>query len=316
MTFDTMTENQLATAAVSGSCGGDACGCGSAAPSLAYERTAAAMPVSMSATQAESPSDVSPATTPAINGIALLAHGESLPAEDLRERAYAELLRQEAVRLGMLPPHRGLTAPELTAQEQALIAGMLEAEIISPQPTPEEARRYYDAHQVQFTEGQASRVRHILFAVTPGVNVPALAHRAEAALLELTGNAMLPERFSQMAAELSNCPSGAHGGDLGWLTPKDCAPEFAKEIFFLHESSQSKGLRPRLVHTRFGFHIVDVLEVNPGQLPDFGQLQTQIASRLQWQSRATALGQYMRRLVGLAQIEGLDLDGDASPLVQ
>jgi hypothetical protein len=45
-------------------------------------------------------------------------------------------------------------------------------------------------------------------------------------------------------------------------------------------------------------------------------LQNQIATRLHWQSRATALGQYMRRLVGLAQVQGLALDGDASTLVQ
>ncbi|MFY9184833.1 MAG: peptidylprolyl isomerase [Limnohabitans sp.] len=315
MTFDTLTENQSATSGA-GSCGSGSCGCGSAAPSSAYERTAAAMSALAGSAQTDEASDVLPAVAPAINGIALLASGESLPAEDLLERAHAELLRQEAVRLGMLPRHAGLTAPELSADDQAVIDRMLEAEVASPQPTPEEAQRYYDAHQAQFTVGQARRVRHILFAVTPGVNVPALAQRAEAALLELSNKSVQPERFAQLAAELSNCPSGAQGGDLGWLTPQDCAPEFAKELFFLAESSQSTGLRPRLVHTRFGFHIVDVLEVNPGHLPLFEQLKAQIAARLQWQSRATALGQYMRRLVGLAQVEGLELDGDASPLVQ
>lgn len=315
MTFDTLTENQSATSGA-GSCGSGSCGCGSAAPSSAYERTAAAMSALAGSAQTDEASDVLPAVAPAINGIALLASGESLPAEDLLERAHAELLRQEAVRLGMLPRHAGLTAPELSADDQAVIDRMLEAEVASPQPTPEEAQRYYDAHQAQFTVGQARRVRHILFAVTPGVNVSALAQRAEAALLELSNKSVQPERFAQLAAELSNCPSGAQGGDLGWLTPQDCAPEFAKELFFLAESSQSTGLRPRLVHTRFGFHIVDVLEVNPGHLPSFEQLKAQIAARLQWQSRATALGQYMRRLVGLAQVEGLELDGDASPLVQ
>jgi peptidyl-prolyl cis-trans isomerase C len=315
MTFDTLTENQSATSGA-GSCGSGSCGCGSAAPSSAYERTAAAMSALAGSAQTDEASDVLPAVAPAINGIALLASGESLPAEDLLERAHAELLRQEAVRLGMLPRHAGLTAPELSADDQAVIDRMLEAEVASPQPTPEEAQRYYDAHQAQFTVGQARRVRHILFAVTPGVNVPALAQRAEAALLELSDKAVQPERFAQLAAELSNCPSGAQGGDLGWLTPQDCAPEFAKELFFLAESSQSTGLRPRLVHTRFGFHIVDVLELNLGYLPAFEQLKTQIAARLQWQSRATALGQFMRRLVGLANVEGLELDGDASPLVQ
>ena len=315
MTFDTLSENQSAMSGAA-SCGSGTCGCGSAAPSSAYERTAAAMPAFAGSAQTDVASDVLPSVAPAINGIALLACGDSLPAEDLRERAHAELLRQEAVRLGLLPRYAGLTAPELSADDQAVIDRMLESEIVSTQPTPEEAQRYYDAHQAQFTVGQARRVRHILFAVTPGVNVPALAQRAEAALLELSDKAVQPERFAQLAAELSNCPSGAQGGNLGWLTPQDCAPEFAKELFFLAESSQSTGLRPRLVHTRFGFHIVDVLELNLGYLPAFEQLKTQIAARLQWQSRATALGQFMRRLVGLANVEGLELDGDASPLVQ
>ena len=255
-----------------------------------------------------------------INGIALLAPDEQIDMQDLRERAYAELLRQEAVRLGLLSaPSFGqvsLMAPVLKDQEKEVIDSMLETEVRCPQPTLEESQRYYDAHQAQFTVGQARRVRHILFAVTPGVNVQALAQRAEKALLALTSPAATPERFAQLAGELSNCPTGAQGGDLGWLKPEDCAPEFAKELFYLQESSQSKGLRPRLVHTRFGFHIVDVLEINPGHLPAFAQLTAQIDSRLQWQSRATALGQYMRRLVGMAQVQGIELDGDASPLVQ
>lgn len=309
MNFDTLTEHTQTSA---GGCGSGSCGCGSAAPSSAYERTAAAM----AAPATETLTETAPAITPAINGIALLAPGESLAAEDLRERAYAELLRQEAVRLGLLPRFTGLMAPVLSADEQAVIDRMLEQEVLSPEPTPEEAQRYYAAHQAQFTVGKGRRVRHILFAVTPGVNVPALAQRAEAALLELSHASVAPERFAQLAAELSNCPTGAQGGDLGWLSPQDCVPELAKELFYMAESSQSTGLRPRLVHTRFGFHIVDVLEVNPGHLPTFEQLQAQIASRLQWQSRATALGQYMRSLVGLALVDGIELDGDASPLVQ
>ncbi|MFM6997425.1 MAG: peptidylprolyl isomerase, partial [Limnohabitans sp.] len=231
------------------------------------------MPTAVPAAQYEAANDVSlaetPSTPPSINGIALLASGESLLAENLMERAYAELLRQEAVRLGLLPAYVGSNAPELCANEQVVIDRMLDQEVVSPQPTPVEAQRYYDAHKAQFTVGQARRVRHILFAVTPGVNVPALAQRAEATLLELSNTSVSPRRFAQLAAELSNCPSGAHGGDLGWLAPNDCAPELAKELFFLVESSLVVGLRPRLVHTRFGFHIVDVLEVNPGHLPEF-----------------------------------------------
>ncbi|WP_353141131.1 peptidylprolyl isomerase [Limnohabitans sp.] len=289
MTIHTSHENQSNT---SEGCGSGSCGCQSV--------DAAEIAIAIAS----------------INGIALQASGESVDHETLCERAYSELLRQEAVRLGHLPPHTGLMAPTLLAEQQDIVDRMLETEVVSPQPTQEEAKRYYEAHQAQFTVGQERLVRHILFAVTPGVNVQALAQRAEAALLELSHKDVAPERFAQLAGELSNCPTGAQGGALGWLSPNDCAPEFAKELFYLQESSQGTGLRPRLVHTRFGFHLVDVLDVNPGHLPDFETLKAQIASRLQWQSRATALGQYMRRLVGLAHVTGIELDGDASSLVQ
>jgi peptidyl-prolyl cis-trans isomerase C len=234
-----------------------------------------------------------------INGIFLQKEDESLDFESLRERAFTELLRQEAVKLGLLSRIEDLQAPNLTLEQKEVINGMLESEVFSPEPTFEEAKRYYDTHHSQYKVGQAIWVRHILFAVTPGVNVQALAHRAEIILLEL-----------------SNCPSGAQGGDLGWLTPQDCAHEFAKALFFQNEFSQNRGLRPRLLHSRYGFHIVDVLEINPGHLPDFTQLSSQIIFSLQWQSRATALGQYMRRLVGRAHVKGLVLESDVSQLLQ
>ena len=49
-----------------------------------------------------------------------------------------------------------------------------------------------------------------------------------------------------MAASTSNCPSGAQGGDLGWLRREDVAPELARELFGQAEI----GVLPRLVHSR------------------------------------------------------------------
>lgn len=76
------------------------------------------------------------------------------------------------------------------------------------------------------------------------------------------------------------------------------------------------GVHPRLIHTRFGFHIIEVLGQRRGKLPEFGQVRERIQAQLVLQSRATALRQYMQLLVGQAHIEGLELEGSASPLVQ
>jgi peptidyl-prolyl cis-trans isomerase C len=251
-----------------------------------------------------------------INGIALHEPGEAVDAQELRERAYAELLRQRAVHQGLLPLVPVLVAPALDPVERQVIEAMTDAEVHSPEPTDEEARRYYEAQKPHFIVGQALHVRHILFAVTPGVNVHALTRRAEAALLELARKDVAPGRFEQLAAELSNCPSSAEGGDLGWVTPEECAPELANELFFQSDSRWGMGVHPRLVHTRFGLHIIEVLGRRKGQLPAYDEVADSIRQRLRHQARATALRQYMRLLVGQAKVEGIELDGADSPLVQ
>ncbi len=282
------------SATASQGCGSGACQCAGAAPM-------AAQPVAQ------------------VNGIALHAPGQRPDTPTLRELAYTELLRQQAVQAGLLPHHPGpdaLSAPELGDAERKVIEAMVDEEVRTPQPSEDEGRRYYEAHKPQFVVGQALHVRHILFAVTPGVNVQALTVHAERALLELSHKGVHPERFAQLAAELSNCPSSAQGGDLGWIGPDDCAPELATELFHLQHAQTGTGVHPRLFHTRFGFHIIDVLERRSGRQPDYEEVRERIAALLTMQSRARALHQYMSLLVGRAQVEGIELEGADSPLVQ
>lgn len=279
-------------------------------------------------------------TLASINGIALHQAGETLDPTALRERAYTELLRQQAVKAGLLPRHTGLVAPELDDAQRTVVESLLDAAVVSPEPGDSECRRYFDANKGRFIVGQALHVRHILFAVTPGVNVHALSQRAEAALLELIRKDVPAGRFEALATELSNCPSSAQGGDLGWVTPEDCAPELANELFyqtdsrwFIEPPTQAEpgppggrnhswggpsngGVHPRLVHTRFGLHIIEVLGRRKGKLPEFEAVQQRIQAQLALQSRSSALRQYMQLLVGQAQVEGIELEGADSPLVQ
>lgn len=269
-----------------------------------------------SACQCADTSSRAQAPTARINGIALHAPGQRPDPAALREAAYAELLRQHAVMKGLLPRHPGATAPELGEAERRIIETMVDGEVLTPQPTAEEGQRYYEAHKPQFMIGQALHIRHILFAVTPGVNVQALTVHAERALLELTHKSVHAARFAQLAAELSNCPSSVQGGDLGWIGPGDCAPELATELFHLKHAQTGTGVHPRLFHTRFGFHIIDVLERRSGRQPAYEEVRERITDLLTMQSRAKALHQFMSLLVGEALVEGVELEGADSPLVQ
>jgi peptidyl-prolyl cis-trans isomerase C len=254
--------------------------------------------------------------TACINGIALHEPGHRPDKIMLGELAYSELLRQQAVSARLLPRHKGLTAPALGEAERKVIEAMVDREVLTPQPTESECQRYYEAHQAQFVVGQALHVRHILFAVTPGVNVHALTVHAEKALLELSHKDVSPDRFAQLAAELSNCPTSTLGGDLGWISPDDCAPELANELFHQKHSQWGMGVHPRLTHTRFGFHIIEVLGRREGKQAPYEEVRERVKVQLAMQSRARALHQYMTLLVGQALVEGVDLEGVDSPLVQ
>jgi peptidyl-prolyl cis-trans isomerase C len=281
-----------------------------------FSSPAAAQGCGSSACQCGSPAAAPVLPTASVNGIALHVPGERPDTATLRELAYTELLRQEAVRQGLFLPHAVSNAPEAGQAEREVMEAMVDQAVHTPLPTDEEARRYYEAHKAQFLVGQALHMRHILFAVTPGVNVQALTVHAERALLELSHKGVALGRFAQLAAELSNCPSSAQGGDLGWITPDDCAPELATELFHLQHAQPGTGVHPRLFHTRFGFHIIDVLERRSGTQPAYEEVRERIAALLTMQSRARALHQYMSLLVGEAEVEGIALEGADSPLVQ
>ena len=250
-----------------------------------------------------------------INGLALPA-GPDCEPEQMRELAYGELLRQQAVRLGLLPVVDAAVAPELDEAAVDLIDAMLESEARTPEPSDEACRRYYEANRSRYVVDQAVHLRHILFAVTPRVDVTALAGRAEQTLLSLTAPEKSGADFVETAKTLSNCPSGQKGGDLGWVTPNDCVPELAQWLFYSPDVQVAPGLHPRLVHTRFGLHIAEILERNPGKQLSFEEVGSAVKHQLHQKSRATALKQYMMLLVGQAQIEGIELEGADTPLVQ
>ena len=251
---------------------------------------------------------------PRINGVLLSDAQEALPVEEIRQRACSELLRQAAMQAGLLAPDDPAPmAGAMTEAASAAIEALLDQELSVPQPSEEACRRHHAAQRARYAVGERVQVRHVLFAVTPGVDVNALRQRAESCLLDVRGTAPGGEdRFAMAAAATSNCPTGAEGGALGWLTSDDCAPEFARELF----GKPEVGVLPRLVHSRFGLHMVEVLAREPGVAPAFEAVRSAVEQALRQQTFTTALRQYLQLLAGQAAVEGVDLEAAATPLVQ
>jgi peptidyl-prolyl cis-trans isomerase C len=234
-----------------------------------------------------------------VNGVAVDAAGHASP----QAAAVRELLRQRAVAAGFAPPN--ITGDEA----DAAIERLLEKEVATPEPGEAECRRYYDAHPAEFASGELAFTRHILFQVTPGAPVPAIRAKAELTLAELAKD---PSNFEQLARELSNCPSGQQGGNLGQLARGETVPEFEQALF----NGTYTGIYPRLVKTRFGFHVLAVDRREPGRRIPFEAARAQIAQRLRDSVLRKALQQYVSVLAGQTEVCGVDLDAAATPLVR
>ena len=310
-------------------CGTGSCGCGStdssaaAAPASTLTPTQTAAYEALVATMADAPVQAMPAPAASgpgavagiarINGVALNAPHELLDEEALRQRACTELLRQTAQQAGLLSADDVPGAlGAISTEASDAIEQLLDRELPIPDPSEEACRRYHEAHPAAHAQGERAQLRHVLFAVTPGVDVKQLRLRAEALLIDLRCADDGGAKFSEAAAQWSNCPSGQQGGDLGWLTRADCAPEFAREVF----GSSEIGVLARLVHSRFGLHVVEVVAREAGQQPAFEDVRQAIALTLRQQAWVNALRQYLQLLAGAAVVEGVALDAADSPLVQ
>jgi peptidyl-prolyl cis-trans isomerase C len=253
------------------------------------------------------------ATIACVNGANINTAAEKLSADELRQRACSELLRQAAQAAGLLASD-DVAANDGILSEPAsrAVEALLEQAIVIPQPSDDECRRHYAAHQASYATGERVSARHILFAVTDGVDIVALRNRAETTLLDVRCHDGSEDKFALAASTQSNCPSGAEGGNLGWLAAADCAPEFAKEIF----GHAEVGVLPRLVHSRFGFHVVEVLARQPGATQAFDAVRGAVMMALQQKAYVTALRHYLQQLAAEATIVGVDLESADSPLLQ
>lgn len=201
------------------------------------------------------------------------------------------VLLDEAARLGL----------DLASEDDA-IGVLLERHAPAPEADEAACRRYYQANPQRFIVGELIEADHILFQVTPGVNLDMLRAHASAVLADLLAD---PSGFAEVARRQSNCPSAAVGGNLGQLGRGDTVPEFEKAVFAL----PAGGLLPQVLETRHGLHIVRVTRRIEGRLLPFEQVRESIASALAAASRATAWRQYARLLVERADVRGIDLGG-------
>ncbi len=128
------------------------------------------------------------------------------------------------------------------------------------------ALQNYQAHPQRFQQPERVHARHILI---PGSATDA---RAQAEALR---QLLLQQRasFEEMARQHSKDPGTAHkGGDLGFITRGKMVAPFEEAAFALEKPGQ---LSP-VVETRFGFHVIELVEKRPAGLQPFDEVKAQL----------------------------------------
>ena len=79
--------------------------------------------------------------------------------------------------------------------------------------------------------------------------------KTEKAAKEILERLNKGEKFTNIAKEVSLCPSGKRGGDLGSFSRGKMVKEFESAAFALQ-----KGQVSSIVKTKFGYHVIKRLE--------------------------------------------------------
>lgn len=216
----------------------------------------------------------------------------------VHELILRELLLQKARELGMQGDN-----------DDELINAVISSQCGVPDADDAACETFYLNNPERFRNGDLVEASHILFQVTDTAPLELLRATANDVLEEVKAH---PERFAELAQKYSNCPSGQVGGNLGQLQRGETVPEFDAVIFRLNDGEICESL----VETRFGMHIIRVERRVEGRLMPFEMIKDQIAQFLTHASQSRALHQYLQMLVGEAKIEGFDMQGAESPLVQ
>lgn len=241
-------------------------------------------------------------------------HPSQSPAAAFQAAARALIIRtlllEEAKRDAIAVEPQFVAPGKRELDDEARIRALMEARIPVAEPGEDQCRAFYDANPSRFRSPDLYEASHILFLAHPH-DVEAYAGavaRAEAVIAEL---ARAPGRFEAIAREQSECDSGTNGGRLGQIVPGETVAEFEKALEVLEEGQIS----PVPVRSRYGAHVLKLDARARGEALPFEYVREQIESYLverQWRRDVAA---YIERLVGAAQIEGVEM-APAKPMGQ
>lgn len=168
---------------------------------------------------------------------------------------------------------------EFRIPEQARVEYVtLSAESLSSQiqVAPAEIEKYYEGHRAQYEVKETRQASHILISVDSGAGAEA-RQKAHAKAEEIYGQLKRdPGKFAELAKNHSQDPgSAANGGDLGLFSRGSMVKPFDDAVFQMKIGDISAP-----VESQYGYHIIRLTAIRPGQLKGLDEVRGQIEAEL------------------------------------
>lgn len=254
------------------------------APSAAAP-SAAAPPAEQPAGAAAAPDASATTAQPRPDPVVAKVNGHEVHLSEVQEVAQSLPDELRGMPSKMLFP---LLVDQLVDREAMVIAARKEG--LDKDPTIQ--------RQIRLAESAALQNALIQREVGPGVTEEAIAARYKQEIAGKPGEMEVHARhilvtsedqankiiaqlkggadFVALAKQQSSDPAAQKGGDLGWFKKSDMLPEFGAAAFALKPGQFTE----KPVHTRFGWHVIQVLEVKQNPPPTYEQARAQLRQEI------------------------------------
>jgi len=160
------------------------------------------------------------------------------------------------------------------------------------EPTDEQVQAFYEENRDAFRAPERVHAAHIVMHVD--ANTP--PEVAEAKIREAQKRLEAGEDFAKVSDTASDCQDP--GGNLGWFARGQMVEEFENTIW-----KMTPGQVSDIFATRFGWHIVKMIDRKPEGIVPFEEVEDLARERAQHQLRDQAVEAYLDSLREKAAIE-------------
>jgi len=161
----------------------------------------------------------------------------------------------------------------------------------------QEIKALYESRPGSFKQPEQVQASHILIKVDPKADESQRAV-ARKKIEKIRQKLQQGEDFAALAKEFSQGPSSVKGGDLGYFGRGQMVKPFEKAAFGLTPGDVSG-----IVETRFGYHLIKVIERRPETTIAFEDIKDRLGLYLMQEKVRREVSLYVQKLKEKAKVE-------------